>query len=384
MTSDVCGLPPCEITSVMVHPTSWGSVAEELHVLAKGLRRCLRGREMSVLAVGSVGRAHMEAGSTGSMLPTDYDIVVIAHRLSEAERLMARRRIHRWLRTVSPSFSVPVSVGLLRSSDLPRRPFTLFNYEMRYGHQVLVGDDPTPSMPLYRVEQMPHIEATRLLLNRGVLLWGDRTRSKAPGGGEEASGTGLRNAKALLAIGDALLIVDGAYHWSYQGRLANAGRRAAFESFGEDLRARYITELKSRIAGISSVGRFGQSEETSALLSIHAAVLRFVEERRLGRSFSNWRDYAECDLQYPRYLTPSWIKRFAHLIGAFGPPRGSGFYRRHVGRAPEEVLLGAYPSCAYGSAGADWLKSALNWPPSDLPTPLAVWENFHRVWTRAR
>jgi hypothetical protein len=357
---------------------------EELRRLATELPRYLGSREVSILAVGSVGRAHSEAESAAPVMLTDYDIVVIANRLTEAERIVARRRIGRWLRSVGESFSVPISVGILRRSDLPFRPFTLFNYEMRYGHQLLAGDDPTICMPPYRAEQMPYIEATRLLLNRGVPLWGDRARSKSLMRRDEVSGTGVRNRKALLAIGDALLIVAGAYHWSYRGRLANLARCTAFESFDESLRARYTTELEHRIAGTWSRDGLDQADEAADLLSVHAAAFRFVEERRLGRSFSNWREYTTSNLQYPRYLTPSRLKRFLHLVSSFGPPRGSGFYRRHVGRAPEEVLMRAFPSCAYGAVGTEWLEPALNWPRSQPPTPVAIWENFYRAWTRVR
>ncbi len=365
----------------LVRSTCNVKMVEELSSLATELPRCLGGRKASVLAVGSVGRAYRETGSSEQVPANDYDIIIVAPRLTESERLLSRRRINSWLKSSASRFSVPISVGILRWSDLPNRPFTLFNYEMRYGSQLLSGMDPTTCMPPYPAEQMPLIEATRLLLNRGVLLWGERLGCTSPAGANAVPYVGERRAKALLAIGDALMIMAGAYHWSYRGRLRNLADCTSFQRFDGGLRARYAAELETRISGTRHGSN--ESDDVGHLLSLHAAVLRFVEERRLNRSFASWSEYAEVNLQYPQYLTRSRLKRLLHLIAAFGPPRGRRFYRKHVSCAPEEVLMRAFPKCAYEQVETKWLEGALNWQASEMVTPVTVCEAFQRAWERA-
>jgi hypothetical protein len=358
-------------------------VEDDLHCLAQELPRRMGRLEVSVLAVGSVGRAHQEANSAAPPQIADYDLILVVNQLSEVERLYYRRRIDRWLRTAGPSFRVPVSVGILRRSAFPTLPFTLFNYEMRYGYRVLAGSDPIIHMPLYRVKEMPLIEATRLLLNRGVPLWGDSVSVRPVASFDSESAMARRCQKALMAIGDALMIADGVYDWSYSGRLVNALRCNAFDAFGRDLRSRYMNALESRLGRGSSWENSQPGEDASALLRVHAAVLRFVEERRLGHTFSRWDDYMKGALQYPHYLRPSWLKSLAHMVRAFGPPRGNGFYRRHFWQAPEEILLRAFPCFAYSAEGAGGWNRALNWSPPERPAPVALWERFQHAWVRA-
>jgi hypothetical protein len=331
-----------------------------------------------VLAVGSVGRNHQDGFSPAARPGGDYDIILAVDGMSQLQRLRAKRRVQGWLRSVEESLSLPVSVGVLALSEFPRLPFTLFNYEMRCGRRVLAGADPTARMPAYRAERMPLIEATRLLLNRGVTLWGDALWSASPLTPEEATRIARRNRKALMAIGDALLIAGGKYDWSFRGRLANLSDCAAFDGL-DGLRVRYAEALES--AGSPPPDRFS-SDEATGLLALHAGAFRLVEERRLGRLFAEWREYAECALQYPSYLSPSPLKRLFHLVKSFGAPRGYGFYRRHLGEAPEEVLLRAFPGFAYqGGAGLS-SERMLNWRLPGSVEAAAVWRRFSRAWAR--
>lgn len=365
--------------------SSAGQAEDDLRRLGEELTQRMGRRNVTVLAVGSVGWAHMEARSAVDAHVADYDLIVVADHLTEPERVLHRRRIDRWLGQAAGTFALPVAVGILHRSALPRLPFTLFNYEMRYAHRVLAGADPTDDMPLYRADQMPLIEATRLLLNRGVLLWGDSLLSGRALSQNETALVAQRNRKALLAMGDALLMASRAYHWSYRVRLARVADCSVFDHFqSAGLRGRYAGALEGKIDGdAGSAEGCPPREQAASLLELHAAVFRCVEERRLRRTIADWREYATAMLHYPRYLAPSRLKRLARLVRAFGAPRGNGFYRRHGRYAPEEVLLGAFPSLAYGGAEPVNPRHMLNWQPRGSPTsPTALWHRFHSVWAR--
>jgi hypothetical protein len=338
----------------------------------------------ALLAVGSVGRAHAE-GAT-AVEPEDYDLIVVARGLGLVERKLRRRSLDRLLHHLGPSAGRPVSIGILSAESLPHLPFTLFNYEMRNAHLLLAGSDPTGSFPAFPVERMPLIEATRLLLNRGVPLWGDALAlRRGQPAARELAATASRNRKAVMAIGDALLIREGRYHWSYGRRMERAARCAAFLAYADArLGERYRAALEAKLGG-SPPEADGPSvrRETEEMLELHARVLRDVEERRLGRPIRSWNEYLSGPIAYPEALAGSGPKRLFRLLRDFGPPRGVGFYRHNHGEAAESVLLRTFPALAYGDAASGERSAGrlLNWRPPRERDESAVWERFHAVWS---
>jgi hypothetical protein len=372
-------LAECRSTEA-VSVTDLDRVHGELRPLAAAMAAAMR-RIVGVLVVGSVGRSHADGNSEVVQL-ADYDLIVVSQPLSDVERLWLRRRIERWLRA-APRTSVPLSFGIVGRNRLPHMPFTLFNYEMRYGHSVLTGENPTGYMPAYQSQQMPLIEATRLLLNRGVVLWGDTLLPAGEVNTFEPSEVARRNDKAMLAIGDALLISSGLYHWSYRQRLANVSACSSFDRLNTQVRSGYEAVLNARISGRARQEDVKPVDTAIVLLGIHAQVFRFVEELRLRRTFPRWNDYLMATLEYPDYLMPSRLKRIARLALAFGLPRGHGFYRNHLGQAPEEVLLRAFPALAYGRGSKALLRTTLNCS-RDTSDRRALWRHFEHAWAATR
>jgi hypothetical protein len=238
----------------------------------------------------------------------------------------------------------------------------------------------------YESERMPFIEATRLLLNRGVLLWGDALRAReAPPSHNDALSIAVRNQKAIMGIGDAILIAGGHFHESYSRRIENARACELFDRIDSpDLRKQYIRATNEKLGG--EPPRFDRDmlrSETLSIFDLHEQVLRRLEGLRLAREIVDWGAYATSDLNYPKYLEGEWFERTIQLL-AFGPPRGNGFYRRHRGRCVEEVLLMAFPYLAYQRAGLEFLRGALNWYGQSQPEESAVWRRFRRIWRGGR
>jgi hypothetical protein len=362
----------------------------QLRVLRQECQQLLGDWAVSVLAVGSVGRAHVEAGFSTKRIvkhhcvPEDFDLIVVLDRPGEVRRFLCRRLIGRYLVRSVADLKVPVSVGLIRKSELRRLPFTLFNYEMRNAHRVLLGPDPTPEMPDYDPAVMPLIEATRLLLNRGVLLWGDhlllRSRDLSD---QQLRAIALRNRKVVLALGDALLITSGKYHWSYTQRMRSAGGCLLFDEFkGLGLADRYLAAIAAKLSGeVPETDMSALRSDSRALLTAHERIFGLVEEARLGRRCETWQEYAREPLDYPPYLVRPALKRTVQLWEAFGLPRGNGFYRAHLHRPVEEILLRAFPLLVYtGANGAGFLRRYLNWPWRASGDPASIWQRFSRAW----
>lgn len=344
----------------------------------------VRDRLTSILAVGSVGRRACENGRAARATIEDYDLVVIVDGPVGLGRPFYRRLLS--VRALGlPPLSRPVSIGVLDRRDLPDLPFTLFNYEMRYAHRRLYGADPTPEMPDYDPARMPLIEATRLLLNRGVHLWGDSLRAdRGRLRGEHVEPTARRVRKAWLALGDAILIAAGLFHWSYTGRIAASRRCGLFDRFADaELRARYVRAIRFKLSGSPEVVDLGAlRQELRACLRVHERTFRFIEQLRLGRGIRDWRLYADGDLRYPDHLVPATVRRLARLVRGFGPP-GVRFYLEQRGREAEEVLIRAFPALAYARVrDPRFLDRFLNWPAPGGTDALAIWRRYYRVWSR--
>jgi hypothetical protein len=375
-----CSLPAAELELSEQH------LEEQLQGLTRRLCGACGSRLISLVAVGSIGRAYVARMPVSHVRPDDYDLIAIVDE-SRIIALELKRRMNRCLERAGSNGDGPISLGVLRRRDLPKLPFTLFNYELRYGCRVLHGEDPSEDMPPYDSERVPLIEATRLLLNRGVLLWGDalRVRESAPSP-DDALSIAVRNQKAIMSIGDALLIAGGRFHGSYRRRIEGAHACGLFDHVDSpDLRKKYIRAMSEKLG--DEVPKFDPDmlrSETLLIFNLHEQVLRHLERLRLGKRFADWSVYAAWDLKYPQYLRGEWLERAADLLLTFGAPRGNGFYRRHRGRCVEEVLLRAFPYLAYGRPGVEFLREALNWQGETKPDEVTVWRHFRQIWRGGR
>jgi hypothetical protein len=362
-------------------------VESDLHLLVDGLRGAAQGRLFSVIAVGSVGRAHAGGLSTSQVNPQDYDLIAIVEA-EETGRIALQRRMQQRLSRLTDDLHRPTSLGVLQRRRLATLTFTLFNYELRHGARILYGQDPSPELPLFHAEQIPLIEATRLLLNRGVLLWGDALRSSIrPPDPAHSAFLHAGRRKAVMGIGDAILIAAGGFHWSYAVRIERARQCEVFDRVsGCDLRELYTRATSEKLGCRVHSSYDGEFPDAVMLLRVHEQVFRLVEEARLQRRLTDWKEYSSLDLLYPRDLRGPFIKRFARLLQAFGPPRMTGFYRRHWNNRVEEVLLHAFPLLAYGGEAADerFVPRALNLTRKSASEPAMVWGEFRRLWREGR
>jgi hypothetical protein len=367
--------------------TAHQEIEADLRAIGQGLVLLVGESLVSVLAVGSIGRAHVTRRSLGATSIEDYDLIVVVDLSSDLARSQLRRRISRWLHETCRQSRPPVSVGIRLRRELPRLPFTLFHYEMRHAYRIIAGTDPTPEMPLLRAADLPLIEATRLLLNRGVLLWGDCVQA-AHGGLAVANADrlALTVRKVVLALGDAVLIANRAYHWSYAERLTSVERCSGFDRFAERaLGPLYKHALEAKVEGKRTEAAPTELlESLPSLLGLHEVVFRDVEQRRLGRSVKDWSRYADGDVAYPGDLTPSRLKRLSRAWRVFGMPRSIGFARAQATRTAEEILLRAFPALAYvGPTALGSLSPRLNVLSAGADAR-AVWQQFHRAWARCQ
>ena len=162
----------------------------------------------------------------GSQAPfNDYDMVVIVDTVNTAVKL----HFQALERQLSDDLMIPVDLCPYAKSELPSREFSLLNYEMKYGHMVIRGDEHIlDALPAYPHDAIPLTEGARLLLNRGKLLLDIKRRLSSPGAFTETERIRFIKFihKVLLAFGDAALLAAGQYDISYavkKERIRNIG-----------------------------------------------------------------------------------------------------------------------------------------------------------------
>jgi hypothetical protein len=144
----------------------------------------------------------------------DYDIIITSEESLD----------HKLMRSLSAKIANTVGIRLIDLINIPLKnlkslPFTMFNYDLKYGGEVIYGDarilDEIPNMDS---SKMPLPEGKVLLFNRLICLMEcfnyDFLR-RSPSNEEKFFLVNQCN-KAILACCDAHLILLGKYHHSYR------------------------------------------------------------------------------------------------------------------------------------------------------------------------
>lgn len=129
--------------------------------------------------------------------------------------------IHALEKKMTDKLGIDVEFKIASLEGFRNGPTTMFAYDLVEGHRVLMGDvDLFSSCDHHRVAaKIPHHEVTRLLMNRCSGLLFAKQRLLRGNLSEMDADFVYRNiCKAKLALGDALLAMNGNYHWSCRER----------------------------------------------------------------------------------------------------------------------------------------------------------------------
>jgi hypothetical protein len=215
--------------------------------------------------------------------------------------------LHVWEREESAFMGVDVEGKCLPESDLKQTPGSMMFYDLVAAQTIVFGPANffEPYKALARPETIEAIEATRLLWNRGSgLLF---ARNDLENGGDFAV-VHRNQAKAKLALGDALLTIRGKY-------------RAYVRERQEELRR--LEEVDSRIAELHAEGVAFKLNPTSTpergvLVATQKELTAFwlesffeVETARLKKSFACPEEYSH----YSRKIFPTSSSMRNVLLG---------------------------------------------------------------------
>jgi hypothetical protein len=252
------------------------------------LRQQLGSNLVALVLGGGYGRGEggvlLEAGLEKPYNDLDFTLIVKCRPLVRLQ--LRREAFHAWEGRlgIEIDFSRPLTLA-----EVEGWPHALMWHDLLHGHVVVEGDpnlllDHAP--PLLR-QAPPLIEASRLLLNRGAgLLW---SHLVASGQQEPPDPEFVRRNlhKAWLALGDALLLLEGRYITAYAHREERL--RLLLEQKPEHLSLlppeRYREALGFRLSPHSYRDQITPADLQQAMSAWQRGFL-LIETRRSGKDFT--------------------------------------------------------------------------------------------------
>lgn len=316
-------------------------LAEACHTISRQIRSFIREPVLEALVLGG-GYGRGEGGvldRNGCDAPyNDLEFFVFLHGPVRSNERRYHEAFQTLEREMTAELGIDVEFKIISKLQFDRQATTMFYYDLVNGHHVIWGPrNFLESHPHGQVEQLPAHEATRLLFNRfSGLLFAAQRLSKPTFNAEDADFV-LRNLKkAKLAMGDAVLALEGCYHWSCLERKRRLDTlnpddlpTAALRQFHEEGCAFKLHPYSA------TAGREALTRTLSEVLPIAWSVWQWAEERRLSVALPSPSDYAKT----PGTLCPETraAKNLLIRLKQFGP---QGVIR-HSFRYPREALFRA-------------------------------------------
>lgn len=274
----------------------------------------------ALLLCGSFGRGEGAVTFENDQvhIVNDYDFTVVFNNRSALHYLFLYKKFSPLLENLSHTLAKQLKI---KQVDLSPKPLSYFkgnlffkeknrlkieNYEVKNGHVLIwpqgpgaAKQNPARHMPHWQAEDIPLFEGTWLFRNRGLglvlaALYFNRDMSIAP---RDRKNFIIECNKALLAIGDSLLLLKGQYHHLYARRLGIIqGLYLGGIPDGENLRQAYIKALKFKLnPDFDAFDHMDLTQYWYRTLDMFEKFFHFFEQFRLGSSFESWTVYADLD-----------------------------------------------------------------------------------------
>jgi hypothetical protein len=291
----------------------------------------------------------------------DYDITLTIPPAS----VFVKRRVRKVLADLSQrlekELGIAVDLDARDPKDLARAPNIILWYEIQAGNKILWGDaNAFKPMPPLDPAKIPLWDGTLLLFNRasGLLLAKRMLLEKDFGDVEKKTHFVIQLSKAALALGDCLLIREKRYCASYTERMLRAHEvNLADVPNGREIIRQYkeMLELKVRPDFSPYLDRNFKPwfEECAAR---HNAFFKWWEEKRLGRSFATWHEYA-ASVPVKFAVSGNRLKIFASNFARFGTPTSIKEFRRYM-LPLRERLIDAMPLLLFEPTAANLARAA--------------------------
>jgi hypothetical protein len=257
----------------------------------------------AVLLGGGYGRGEggVLRGATDDRPYNDLEFYVAIHGNRHVNEYRYHRRLEVLGEILTHLADVEIEFKITSLAELAARSANMFSYDLVAGHRALWASAAASGLPgcdHHRDSgRIPTSEATRLLMNRCSGLLFAHTQLEAEPFTPAAADFVRRNlAKVQLACGDAVLTAHGRYDWSCRTRHTRLAELAAAEpgpwldAVQHHHTAGVAFKLHPNSGGLAREALRTLYDEVSAVARDTWLAL---ESRRLGRTFSTVRTYAE-------------------------------------------------------------------------------------------
>jgi hypothetical protein len=303
-------------------------IQRDLKVIQSALLDMLGMHMCSLVLVGGFGRGEGSVRWVDDKLRVvnDYDLLIIVDKMLTKVRY--RDSLAQVAKHLARSLDLrALDLGIIPIQSLSTLPCTIYNYELREGHKVLYGDvDLKSHMPCYNPRDIPLFEGARLLFNRGGGLLLSMVQCSTLDWDEQLVWNfAIEHQKALLAMGDCILLLTGQYHYSYSERLSRISLVDWSLVPGEiDLSAQYRDALRKKL--VPNFQGYMDCDLRDAWFDLqtqYEAFYRMFEGRRLSVSIESWKDYFHLQSHRAALVNLSTsVINFIKLVESFGLHRG--------------------------------------------------------------
>jgi hypothetical protein len=272
--------------------------------IVSGVRGLIPGRKLeAVLLGGGYGRGEggVLRGSGGDRPYNDMEFYVAIRGNRHVNEALYGRRLEVLGEILTHLADAEVEFKVTSLAEMAAKAVSMFTYDLAAGHRLLWGKASVDAMPGWgrhvNPENIPHSEATRLLMNRcSGLLFARERLLRRPFAASDADFVRRNIAKAKLACGDAVLTAFGLYHWSCRERHRRLEELARSRSS-----AWFYSVLRRHAQGVEfklhpESGPISRDELQKSHEDITAFAQKcwlWLEARRLGRRYHTARGYAE-------------------------------------------------------------------------------------------
>lgn len=358
--------------------------------IAAGVRGLIPRRRLEAILLGG-GYGRGEGGvlrtPAGDRPYNDLEFYVFVRGNRHLNEARFGRALHVLGEILTPQAGIEVEFKITSMAELAARPVSMFSYDLLSGHQRLAGSEDILALGAHHRDpaQIPLSEATRLLMNRCSGLLFARERLARPIFTAADADFVRRNiAKAELALGDAVLVALGRYHWSARERHRLLERIAAVETppwLGEVLR-RHASGLEFKLhPERSAAGRDDLAAAHRPVMDLAAEVWLWIEKRRLQHRFDSIREYLDWrGAKWPESSGPRNILLNAKALGRSGL-RANERLTRH----PRERILNALgwllwePAVSSDRRLLGRVQRELRSPAETLPELVRA---YQEIWSR--
>ena len=369
-------VPPADVQPRF---TTDGSVELEQHLahtcnkIAAGIRGLIPPRKLEAILLGG-GYGRGEGGvlitPTGDRPYNDLEFYVCLRGNRHLNERRFGRALHVLGEILTPQAGVEVEFKITSLREFEKGPVSMFSYDLALGHRWLAGREELLAHCAHHRDaaQIPLSEATRLLMNRcSGLLFAKEKLEKREFTPADADFVRRNLAKAELALGDAVLVAFGQYHWSVRERHRQLERIARIETLPwlESVRKHHAVGVEFKLhPERSNASRDELLAQHAPLAGLAQTIWLWIESRRLRTNFASARAYAESPLnkcgetQAPRNILVN-----ARALGLRPIVEGRG------GRHPRERIFNAV--------------TLLLWEPATLRTPELLQRVQRDLQTRA-